>query len=188
MNDTFIFEKLSSLIEGEVLFDTETLRKYSRDASIFEMMPEVVIYPKHTQDVQTVIRFVNEHKNEFPTLSITARSAGTDMSGGPINNSIILDFTKYINKIIDVNEHEAIVEPGCYYRDFEKATLRFEAILPSYTASKELCTVGGMVSNNSEKTIKFGKTERYVKKVKVILQTVMSMKYLLFQNKILMQK
>lgn len=170
MNDTFIFEKLSSLIEGEVLFDTETLRKYSRDASIFEMMPEVVIYPKHTQDVQTVIRFVNEHKNEFPTLSITARSAGTDMSGGPINNSIILDFTKYINKIIDVNEHEAIVEPGCYYRDFEKATLRFEAILPSYTASKELCTVGGMVSNNSagEKTIKFGKTERYVKKLKVI--------------------
>lgn len=170
MNDTFIFEKLSSLIEGEVSFDTEILRKYSRDASIFEMMPEIIVYPKHAQDIQKVISFVNEYKKEFPTLSITARSAGTDMSGGPINNSIILDFTKYINKIIDVNEHEAIVEPGCYYRDFEKATLRFDAILPSYTASKELCTVGGMVSNNSagEKTIKFGKTDRYVKKLKVI--------------------
>lgn len=170
MSKTIPFEKLKTLLEGDVLLDQKTLKTYSRDASIFEVMPEVVIYPKHAQDIQSTVRFVNEYKKEFPTLSITARSAGTDMSGGPINNSIILDFTKYINKIIDVNREEATVEPGCYYRDFEKATLSFDAILPSYTASKELCTVGGMVSNNSagEKTIKFGKTDRYVKKLKVI--------------------
>ena len=170
MSKTLLFEKLRTLVDGEMVFDTASLKTHSKDASIFEIKPEVVIYPKHTKDVRAVIRFVNENKKEFPTLSVTARSAGTDMSGGPLNNSIILDFTKYINKIIDVNKQEATVEPGCFYRDFEKATLDFGVILPSYTASKELCTVGGMVSNNSggEKTIKFGKTDRYIKKLKVV--------------------
>lgn len=170
MNNLSIFEKLLPHIEGDVSVDNEVLKKYSRDASIFEIMPKIVVYPKNSKDIQAVVRFVNENKKEFPTLSITARSAGTDMSGGPINNSIILDFTKYIHKIIAVNGQEATVEPGCYYRDFEKATLDFDTILPSYTASKELCTVGGMVSNNSggEKTIKFGKTDRYIKKLKIV--------------------
>lgn len=167
---TALFEKLRTLLDGDVLLDESTRTAYARDASIFEIMPQVVIYPKHTKDIQTIMQFVSAHKAEFPTLSITARSAGTDMSGGAINNSIILDLTKYINAIISVSSTQATVEPGCYYRDFEKATRKFDSILPSYTASKELCTVGGMVANNSggEKTIKFGKTERYVQKLKVV--------------------
>ncbi len=170
MPNTTLFEKLAPLLDGDVLTDVATRKTYSRDASIFEITPQVVIYPKHTKDVQTIIRFVQEHKKEFPKLSITARSAGTDMSGGPLNDSIILDFTKYINKITEVGATQVTVEPGCYYRDFEKVVGQFGSMLPSYTASKDLCTVGGMVANNSggEKTIKFGKTERYVQKLKVV--------------------
>lgn len=170
MPNTILFEKLASLLDGDVLTDDATRKTYSRDASIFEITPQVVIYPKHTKDVQTIIRFVQEYKKEFPKLSVTARSAGTDMSGGPLNDSIILDFTKYINKITELGATQATVEPGCYYRDFEKVVGTFGSMLPSYTASKELCTVGGMVANNSggEKTIKFGKTERYVQKLKVV--------------------
>jgi FAD/FMN-containing dehydrogenase len=170
MPKKILFEKLKALLDGELLVDNLTLKTYSKDASIFEIMPDVVIFPKHTQDVQTVIRFVSEHKKELPTLSITARSAGTDMSGGPINNSIILDFTKYMNTIVTLDAQVAVVEPGCYYRDFEKRVSEFGSMLPSYTASKDICTVGGMVANNSggEKTIKFGKTERYVQKLKVV--------------------
>jgi FAD/FMN-containing dehydrogenase len=170
MPNKILFEKLATLLDGDVLIDDATCKTYSRDASIFEITPQVVVYPKHTKDVQAVVRFVQEHKKEFPKLSITARSAGTDMSGGPINDSIILDFTKYINTIIEVGATQATVEPGCYYRDFEKAVGALGSMLPSYTASKELCTVGGMVANNSggEKTIKFGKTARYVQKLKVV--------------------
>ena len=170
MPNKTLFEKLAATVEGDVVFDEEVLKEHSRDASIFEITPQVVIYPKHTKDIQTVVRFAEGHKKEFPGLSITPRAAGTDMSGGPLNNSIILDTTKYINNVVNAGPTEATVEAGCYYRVFEKAVAEHGSMLPSYTASKELCTVGGMVANNSggEKTIKFGKTERYVQKLKVV--------------------
>ncbi len=163
-------EELRSLIEGEVLTDPVTLRTHSQDASIFEIMPEIIVYPKHKEDIQKVVHFVNKYKHTFPSLSITARSAGTCMSGGPLNTSIILDCTKYMNAIISVDNTQAIVEPGCYYRNFEKEIKKVGAMMPSYTASKELCAVGGMVSNNSggEKTIKFGKTENFVRELEVV--------------------
>jgi FAD/FMN-containing dehydrogenase len=88
------------------------------------------------------------------------------MSGGPLNESIILDTTRYMNHIISVDSEKAVVEPGVYYRDFEKETLKIDRIMPAYTASKDLCAIGGMTNNNSggEKTIKYGKVERYLQK------------------------
>lgn len=92
------------------------------------------------------------------------------MSGGSINQSIILDFSKHINSIIEVNSNSARIQPGVYYRDFEKATLEHGAIMPSYPASRDLCTVGGMVANNAggEKSLQFGKTENFVQELQVI--------------------
>lgn len=95
------------------------------------------------------------------------------MSGGAIGQSIILSFTKYFNQIISINKSskEAIVEPGVYYRDFEKETLKSNLILPSYPASREICALGGMVSNNSggEKSLIYGKTENYVLELETVL-------------------
>ncbi|MES2223646.1 MAG: FAD-binding oxidoreductase [Patescibacteria group bacterium] len=163
-------DEIKSIIKGDVDFSDETLKSHSNDASLFEIRPELVVYPKDTEDIKALVNFVNKHKETDPTLSITARSAGTCMSGGSINNSIILDFTKYMNRIIEVNLVHGIVEPGCYYRDFEKATLAKKRIMPTYTASKEICAVGGMVANNSggEKSIKYGKTENHIEKLKMV--------------------
>ena len=93
------------------------------------------------------------------------------MSGAAINDSIIADFNKYFTELHVVNAHEAHVQPGVFYRDFEKETLKRDAILPPYPASRELCTVGGMVNNNSggEKSLEFGKTEKFIKELKVVL-------------------
>ena len=133
-------------------------------------MPEVVVFPKDEADVETLVSFTKEQKKLDTKVSITPRSAGTCMSGGPLNESIILDTTKYLNNIISVDEEKAIVQPGVYYRDFEKQTLAHGSIMPAYTASKDLCAVGGMVGNNSggEKTIKYGKVERYVKRQRIV--------------------
>jgi FAD/FMN-containing dehydrogenase len=94
------------------------------------------------------------------------------MSGGPLNESIILDFTAHMQKVlhIDAVHKKGRVLPGTYYRDFEKATKKHNLIMPSYTASKELCAVGGMVGNNSggEKTLKYGKTEKYIDNLEVV--------------------
>lgn len=162
--------ELKKVFKGDIDQKEETLIMYSHDASLFEIKPEVVCFPKDSADIKALINFVNENKKENPDLSITARSAGTDMSGAAIGSSIILDFTRYMHNIKDINENFATVEPGCFYRDLEKETLKINRIMPAYTASKEICAVGGMVSNNSggEKTLKYGKTENYVEKLKII--------------------
>ena len=164
MNSEEIKNSLSSLITGDILIDEKTLETFSRDSSLFEIKPKVVIFPKNTDDVQAIVKWVAENKAKEPSLSITARSAGTDMSGGAINDSIILDFTKYMNAIIEVKDAVGVVQPGCFYRDFEKATLQQGLFMPAYTASREICAVGGMVANNSggENTVKYGKVENFL--------------------------
>jgi FAD/FMN-containing dehydrogenase len=161
---------LQKNIHGEVMADEPTLIKYSRDASLFEVRPEAVVFPKDANDVEAVVQYVNQHKAADPSLSVTGRCAGTDMSGGPLNESIIVDFSKYMNALISLDDEKGIAQPGLFYRDFEKETLKRNRILPCYTASKDLNTLGGMASNNSggEKSIKYGKTERYVLRQKMV--------------------
>lgn len=167
-------DELKKIVTGDVDASAETLESHSHDASLFKIVPEVVVFPKDSNDVQRVVSFVLEwNKNHSDhKLTITARSAGTCMSGGPLNTSIILDCTRYLNKIVEVTDSYAVVEPGCFYRDFEKETLKKGAIMPAYTASREICAVGGMVGNNSagEKTIKYGKVENYIEKLDVVFR------------------
>lgn len=155
--------------EGDIRHDAEILEKFSEDTSIFKIRPALIVQPKNVSDLNTLIHYVHTRRGE---LSLTARSAGTDMSGGPLTDSIVVDMTRYFNQVHAVNTEFAVTQPGVYYRDFEKETLKHGVILPSYTASKELNTVGGMVANNSagEKSLTYGKTERYVQELKVVLQ------------------
>lgn len=165
-------EELKKFIKGDVLNDDSVLNKFSKDASLFQIRPEVVVAPKDVSDIKAVVRFVATHKREQANLSITARSAGTDMTGAPLNDSIVLDCTKYLNELGDVSDLGTIVsEPGVYYRDFEKRTLAKGYILPSYPASKNLCAMGGIINNNAggEKTLAYGKTENYVTEMRAVL-------------------
>lgn len=165
------FDSLKPLFKGDIDTTEETLGIYSHDASLFEIKPEVVMFPKDKEDIKALVKWVNENKAKYPTLSITARSAGTDMTGGAIGSSIILDFTKYMNAIGEVTPEHAVVEPGCFYRDFDKATKKVGSYMPAFTASREINAMGGMIGNNSggEKAIKYGKTENYINSLKVIL-------------------
>ncbi len=160
---------LQNLIKGDVFDDKETLETYSKDASIFSLKPRLVIAPKDTEDIKKLVKYVNDHPEL--NLSLTPRAAGTCMAGGSLTESIMLDMTKYFNRIIKIGNESAVVEPGVYYRDFEPETLKSNLLLPCYTSSKMLCTVGGMVGNNSagEKSLTFGQTERWVKELKVVL-------------------
>src|SRR3989344_181231 len=85
--------------KGELFTDNATLETYSHDASMFEIYPRLVAWPKDSEDVELMTKFVSDNKQKHPHLSITARSAGTDMSGGAINDSIIMDFSKYMNTV-----------------------------------------------------------------------------------------
>lgn len=163
-------EELKKVVRGEVDDSPEAREAASRDTSLYRVVPEVVVRPLDTPDVQAVVRYATDAKKKGTAISIVARSAGTDMSGGPLGSSIILDMTRHFTRIIGVGDGYAVVEPGVYFRDFDKETKKKNLELPSYTASREICTVGGMVANNSggEKNLKFGKTARYVEELDVV--------------------
>lgn len=149
---------------GELKDDPATLDLYSHDASMFELRPKLVVAPRDTKDVERLVRLVGLAKKKDRRLSLTARSAGTCMSGGAINDSIIVDFQKHFTEIKKVTSTTAQVQPGVFYRDFEPVTLKHGGLMPAYPASRDLASVGGMVSNNSggEKSLEYGKTEDFV--------------------------
>jgi len=161
-------QMLKPQLRGEVSTAADILRHYSRDAGLFTVKPKLVAYPLDTKDIQSLVRFVAKHKG----LSLTARSGGTDMTGGPLTESIVVDLSRHLNNLGQVTECCITTEPGVFYRDFEQATLKHNLLLPSYPASREICTIGGMVANNAggEKTLAFGKTEDYVQKIKMVLR------------------
>ena len=182
-------EEIKKFFAGDVEDSDEVLTKYSHDASLFEVRPKLVVFPKNEKDIENLVQWVNDNKAKYPDLSLTARAAGTCMSGGPLNESIIMDFTKYMNKIKKIERvipftiqplfpgakpvtvvGKAVVEPGCFYRDFEIEADKLNLLLPCYTASKSINAVGGMVGNNSggELTLRYGKTEDYVASLRTV--------------------
>ena len=161
--DQQLLDELKQVFKGDILTDDQTLLQYSHDTSLFEVKPQVVVFPKDVADVSALIAFVEKNKKKHPHLSLTARSGGTDMSGGAINDSIIVVFQKYFNKTPTIRGKVATTQPGVYYRDFEKETLKHHLIFPSYPASREICAMGGIINNNSggEKSLQYGKTEKF---------------------------
>ena len=191
-------EEIRRFFKGEVEDGKEVLETCSHDASLFEIRPELVVFPKDSEDVQNLVKWVSENcarqdlTQKYGNISITCRCAGTDMSGGAIGESIIMDFTRHMNKLIGgplpldkvvglpsklgspttksqkfgnypLVPSYITVQPGMFYRDFEKIILEKRLILPCYTASKSLNNSAG------ERTLKYGKTEDYVLEAKVIL-------------------
>jgi FAD/FMN-containing dehydrogenase len=162
--------ELKKTFKGDLDDSADIIEQYSHDASMFELIPQLVGYPDDSQDIQSAIRVIKNLKKDGQDVSITIRSGGTCMSGGSIGQSLILDVNKKMNSIKKLTPSSAIAQPGMFYRDFEKQTLTVDSIMPSYPASRDLCTIGGMVSNNAggEKSLQYGKTEEYVKELKVI--------------------
>jgi len=173
MVEKFIKKLKNSNFEGEIRNDEKTLDIFSRDASVFLVKPELVISPKNVFDVEKAITCAGDVARDGEKISFGPRSAGTDMSGGTLTESVSLDMQKNFEGILNVDDKEMTVDvlPGTFYRDLEKKLDEYDLLLPSYTASKELCALGGMVMNNSggEKTLSYGKTADYIKTLHIVL-------------------
>lgn len=163
--------ELAKIFKGELDTTDETREFYSHDASLFELKPQVVAFPQDATDIKALVKFVSEQKKTNPELSITPRSRGTDMSGGAIGESIVIDVSKHMNIIHEVTPEAAHAQPGVLFREFDIETIKKGSILPSYPASRDLASLGGMVSNNSggEKSLQYGKTDNFVTEISVVL-------------------
>ncbi len=170
INESY-FKEIEGLIEGDVDITEKTLETHSVDTSIFKVKPSIVVFPKNENDIVKLVIFARGKRQEGVNLTLTARAAGTCMSGGSLTDSIQLDTSRYMNHIIETGEGYGISEPGVFYRDFEAETMKSGYLMPSYPASRELCAIGGIVNNNSggEKTLTYGKTEKYVREVRIVL-------------------
>jgi len=171
-----IKEELKKVVAGDVADTPTEIDIHSHDASLFEVKPRVVVFPKNVEDLKHLVTFANDHDG----VALSVRAAGTGMDGGALTESVSIDSTKYLNHVSDAQDYtdptnpvikgSIKTQPGAYYRDFEKKTLARDLLMPSYPASRELCSVGGIISNNSggELTLRYGKTEDYIRSLKVI--------------------
>lgn len=163
---------LTGVIKGEVKTDEASLAEATRDASLFAVRPQAVVAPKDADDLKRIVRWVQEKRDECPGLSLTGRAAGTCMSGGPLNDGVIVASAPHLNAFeIAADGKTARVEPGVYYRDFEKRAEAKGVLMPIYPASKSLAAFGGMLMNNcgGEKTLRYGQIREWVDSIRMVL-------------------
>ncbi len=163
-----IVEELSKQVAGEVRFDPFSRILYSTDASIYQMEPVGVVVPKRLEDVLAVMDVARRYK-----VPVLPRGGGTSLSGQTVNHAIVLDFSKYMNRVVEVNPEErwARVQPGIVL-DTLNLHLRPHGLhfTSDPTTANRAC-IGGAIGNNScgAHSILYGKTSDQVRELKVIL-------------------
>ena len=166
-----LLDELTTIFKGEINTDPALRDQYSHDASIYELNPEAILFPWDSADIKRLVKFVAGNKHAYPALSITARGAGTDMSGGPISDSLVIDIAKHLNTIASVSSALVHAQPGAYMRDIDPLLLAHNAMLGCAPASQSYCTIGGIVANNSagEQSLRYGNADKSVRELKMIL-------------------
>ena len=160
--------ELERRVAGEVRFDAYSRALYSTDASIYQMEPVGVVIPRNVEDVLAVVETAS--RNRVPVLP---RCGGTSLAGQAVNHAIVMDFSKYMDRLLEVNreEHWARVEPGIVLDDLNRhlAPLGFQ-YAPDPTTSNRAC-VGGGIGNNScgSHSVIYGKTVDHVQEVRAVL-------------------
>jgi FAD/FMN-containing dehydrogenase len=164
---------LQEHLTGEVIASARVRNHFSTDGSIFKVLPSLVVYPKNENDVRKTARFCWQLAERGRVMPITARSAGTNQSGGAIGSGIIMNFAAHMNRILEYDGKGGTVtaEPGLNYGRLEQTLHTHGRFLPPYPDSLQVSSVGGAVAENSsgERSVKYGPTLQYVKSLRVVL-------------------
>jgi len=149
------FENLKRSIAGELFYDGFTCGRYSTDASIYQMMPYGVVVPKTNDDIKAAISFCNDQD-----MALLPRGGGTSQCGQTVNNALVLDNTKYLNSILelDVKNQRCVVEPGIVLDELNRQLKPHGLWFPVDVSTSSRATIGGMTANNScgGRSIRYG--------------------------------
>jgi len=158
---------------GEVTASPEVRRHFAHDASILQMAPAIIVYPRNESDIRKTARFSWQLAERKRILPITARGGGSDTSGAAIGSGILVIFTAHMNKILTLDPRKEFVtlEPGVTYDKLEQTLYTHGLFFPPYPGSKQYATIGGGLANNAvgEKSVKYGGTGDYVEQLRVVL-------------------
>lgn len=148
-------EVLQKEIRGEVFFDRFNRGRYATDASVYQIMPQGVVVPADHNDVQVCLQSVSEHSG-----SIVARGGGTSQCGQTVNNGVVLDYSKYLHKVLslDVENRRCVVEPGIVLDELNRYLKPHGLWFPVDVSTASRATIGGMTANNScgQRSIYYG--------------------------------
>jgi len=168
-SDLIVFiQELNTINTSEIKTDELSLGLYATDASLYQLQPIAVAIPSNESDLIKIIQIANKHG-----IPVMPRGSATSLAGQTTNHALIIDFTKYFDKILEINADEryAIVHPGVV-RDQLNATVKdFGLHFAPDPATTSRATIGGMIANNSSgtKSIRYGKTIDHVLGLKVLL-------------------
>lgn len=159
---------LAGKVAGEVRLDKLTRALYSTDASVYQIVPRGVVIPRNADDVIATVKACARHG-----VPLTARGGGTSQAGQSIGPGVILDCSKYFNRILEINQAErwVRVEPGCVLDELNLELKSLGLQLPLDISTSDRATLGGMIANNSSGThsVIYGKTVDYVLEIKAVL-------------------
>lgn len=163
-----LVEDLHERIAGEVRFDDYSRQRYATDASIYEVTPIGIVFPRSTDDVAAVMRYCAER--EVPVLP---RCGGTSLAGQAVNEAVILDFTRHMDSLVTFRprDRRAHVQPGITLGKLNGELAPEGLKFAPDPAWGDKSVLGGAVGNNSTgaHSPKYGKTDAYIKSYEVVL-------------------
>lgn len=161
-------QDLRGALAGEVRFDRASRALYSTDASVYQIEPLGVVLPRSRDDVAAAVTIAARHG-----VPLTPRGGGTSQAGQAIGEGLVLDTSKHLNRILEVNPEErwARVEPGVVLDDLNAALVPHGLRFAPDVSSSSRATVGGMMANNSSgaRSVVYGKTGDHVRTQEVVL-------------------
>jgi len=163
-----LIEEFENHIKGDFLHDRISRTLYSTSACMFKRFPACIVLPKDEEDVMESVRIAKKYN-----LPITARGGGSSLAGQALGAGLIIDFSKYMNKIKEINAEEgyAIVEPGIIYSELNDELKNHKRQFAPDPSSGNYCTIGGMIASNSSgsHSLIYGTTIDYLNELKVLL-------------------
>ncbi len=165
---TGLERRLRSELRGEVLFGSFDRGRYATDASIYQMMPQGVVIPETMEDAETALAIAREEG-----IPLTPRGGGTSQCGQTINRGLVLDASKHLTKILelDVAGKRALVQPGIVLDELNRQLKPHGLWFPVDVSTASRCTIGGMAGNNScgGRSLRYGTTRDNVIAIDAVL-------------------
>jgi len=165
-----IIKEITQIVGPENIFDDRVeCLSYSRDLSVHEGIPDMVVFAYTTEQISAIMRLANQEK-----VPVTIQGSGTATTGAslPVEGGILLDVHKMNNILeIDKDNFYARVEPGVICNQLNAALAKQNLMFPPNPGSEAIATIGGMMSTNSSghRAVKYGTARDYVKALKVVL-------------------
>lgn len=164
---------LNEHILGEVIANKAIREQFSTDASVLTITPEMIVYPRVTNDIRKVARFAWQLAEKGHVLPLTARGGGSDQTGAAIGKGAIISTPTHLNAIFELDDKQKLIrlQPGVLFKTLNDTLSLHGLRVPSYPVSAAYSTIGGAVANNASGELSgfYGATDQWVHQLEVVL-------------------